>query len=183
MAQGGLVVISAVGGGRLLDAHGRGVQQLADDASDGHGDLVLHLDTDLVTEATGQARQLRCCNLIGVVPGADRGLPPLLLAAHYDSVIAAPCADDNAAAVAIARHLAERIGAGRGEGGLGGRLERDLVVALFDAEEPPYFQCPEMGSIRFFNDQMDGRGVHCAVVMDLVGHDLPVEAIGPALMA
>jgi hypothetical protein len=117
---------------------------------------------------------MRGTNLIGVVPGADTNLPPLLLAAHYDSVIAAPCADDNAAAVAIALHLAERIGPGR--------LERDLVVALFDAEEPPYFQCPEMGSIRFFDDQMDGRGVHCAVVMDLVGHDLPVEMIAPAVM-
>jgi hypothetical protein len=40
-----------------------------------------------------------------------------------------------------------------------------------------------MGSIRFFDDQMDGRGVHCAVVMDLVGHDLPVETTGPALLA
>jgi hypothetical protein len=115
------------------------------------------------------------CNVLGVVPGANSDLAPLLLAAHYDSVIAAPCADDNAAAVAIALRLAERIRPGR--------LGRDLVVALFDAEEPPYFQSFEMGSIRFFNEQMDGRGVHCAVVMDLVGHDVPVPAIGPALMA
>jgi acetylornithine deacetylase/succinyl-diaminopimelate desuccinylase-like protein len=41
-------------------------------------------------------------NLVGVIPGTDRGLPPLIIGAHYDSVIAAPSADDNAAAVAIA---------------------------------------------------------------------------------
>ena len=40
-------------------------------------------------------------NLAGVVPGRDPALPPLLLIAHYDSVLSAPCADDNAVAVAI----------------------------------------------------------------------------------
>src|SRR6266511_4388437 len=56
------------------------------------------------------------CNLIAVAPGRDRALAPVLIGAHYDSVIAAPCADDNAAAVAIAlsagehffRHPAQR---------------------------------------------------------------------------
>ena len=41
-------------------------------------------------------------NFAGVIPGHDRSLPPLLIGAHYDSVIPHPCADDNAAAVAIA---------------------------------------------------------------------------------
>src|SRR4051812_18025469 len=35
------------------------------------------------------------CNLIAVVPGRDPALAPVLIGAHYDSVIAAPCADDN----------------------------------------------------------------------------------------
>src|SRR5688500_2644493 len=42
------------------------------------------------------------CNLIAVAPGRNPSLAPILIGAHYDSVIAAPCADDNAAAVAIA---------------------------------------------------------------------------------
>jgi len=46
-------------------------------------------------------------NLVGVIPGADRTLAPILIGAHYDSVIPHPCADDNGAAVAIA------IGGGR----------------------------------------------------------------------
>ena len=41
-------------------------------------------------------------NLVGVVPGKDRARRPLLIGAHYDSVLPACCADDNAAAVAIA---------------------------------------------------------------------------------
>lgn len=32
-------------------------------------------------------------NLVGVIPGKDRKLPPILVGAHYDSVIAAPCVD------------------------------------------------------------------------------------------
>lgn len=36
------------------------------------------------------------CNLIGVIPGSNPRLAPLLVGAHYDSAIAAPCADDNA---------------------------------------------------------------------------------------
>ena len=46
-------------------------------------------------------------NIVGVVPGKDRSKQPLLIGAHYDSVIDAPCADDNAAAVAIALAVGE----------------------------------------------------------------------------
>jgi Peptidase family M28 len=119
------------------------------------------------------------CNLIGVVRGRNPRLAPLLVGAHYDSIIAAPCADDNAAAVAIAlvvgRHLAETR-----------PLERDLVIALFDAEEPPYFCSPAMGSVRFWEDQRDGRPIHAALIMDLVGHDVIINGVGsetPASLA
>lgn len=105
------------------------------------------------------------CNIIGIVPGRDRHLPPILIGAHYDSVIHAPCADDNAAAVAIALSAGEQVSA---QGG----LERDLIIALFDAEEPPYFQTESMGSRRFWHDQRGDRQIHAAVVMDLVGHDI-----------
>ena len=108
------------------------------------------------------------CNLIGRVPGTDSHLPPLLIGAHYDSVIPFPCADDNAAAVAIAlqagRIIHER-----------GGLQRDVVIAIFDAEEPPYFLGDGMGSQRFYADHVAGKGtIHAAVVMDLVGHDISV---------
>ena len=53
-------------------------------------------------------------------------------------------------------------------------MERDLIVAIFDAEEPPYFCTPSMGSIRFYEDQLDQRGVQFALIFDLVGHDVSV---------
>ena len=49
-----------------------------------------------------QRNSIAFYNVVGVVRGNDPKLPPLLVGAHYDSVIAPPCADDNAAAVAIA---------------------------------------------------------------------------------
>jgi hypothetical protein len=114
------------------------------------------------------------CNVVGVVPGADRSLSPVLIGAHYDCVIAAPCADDNAAALAITLML----------GALFRDMppSRDIVLALFDAEEPPYFQSAFMGSIRFHEDQMKPEGVHAALIMDLVGHavELPLGMM-PAL--
>jgi hypothetical protein len=110
-------------------------------------------------------------NLVGVVPCGDGRRPPVLIGAHYDSVIDAPCADDNAAAVAIALAAAASL--------MGRKLDRDVVVALFDAEEPPYFHGESMGSTRFHREQMLPEGTHAAVIMDLVGHDvrLPIANV------
>ena len=106
-------------------------------------------------------------NLIGKIPGRDgAGKAPILIGAHYDSVIDAPCADDNAAAVAIA------LAVGRAAAG-SKWLDRDLVVAIFDSEEPPYFQGRSMGSNYFARHQMQEEGMHAVIVMDLVGHDVP----------
>ena len=130
---------------------------------------------------SGQVGEHQFLNLVGVIPGTNRDLPPVLVGAHYDSVIAAPCADDNGAAVAITLALASAVANAGG-------LERDLIVAIFDAEEPPYFCSPSMGSIRFHDDQLDHRGVHFALIFDLVGHDLEIpeeylslldEVLGP----
>ena len=113
-------------------------------------------------------------NLVGVVPGLDRRARPVLLGAHYDSVIAAPCADDNAAARAITLAGAEALRQAPVP------PARDVVVAFFDAEEPPYFLSAAMGSLRFVLDQMDGRGVSLALIQDLTGHDvsLPLPVLG-----
>ena len=61
-----------------------------------------------------QSEGQRFHNLVGVIPGADRQARPVLLGAHYDSVIDAPCADDNAAAVAIMLAVAEHLRADPG---------------------------------------------------------------------
>ena len=111
-------------------------------------------------------------NLVATVPGKDRRLAPILIGAHYDSVISSYCADDNAAAVAIALLAAESLSKLN--------LERDVVIAIFDAEEPPYFHSENMGSKRFYREQSRPEGFHCALIMDLVGHDveLPLPGLG-----
>ncbi len=112
--------------------------------------------------ATGKPQ--RFTNLIGVIPGSDRSLPPLLLGAHYDSVIDAPCADDNATSVALNLAIAEAF--------VDEPLERDLIIALFDAEEPPHFLGSTMGSRRFYEDHCGGIDFAGVIVSDLIGHDL-----------
>ena len=109
-------------------------------------------------------------NLVAVLPGKDRNLKPILIGAHYDSVISSFCADDNAAAVAIALSATEKLAIMN--------LSRDVVIAIFDAEEPPYFHSPDMGSTRFYREQRRPEGFHLALVMDLVGHDVELPLPG-----
>lgn len=103
-------------------------------------------------------------NLVGIVRGRTSGTAPVLVGAHYDSALDAPSADDNAAAVAIALAAAERL--------IALPPARDVVVALFDAEEAPFYWTDDMGSVRFYHDHRPPAGFHAAVVMDLVGHDV-----------
>ena len=82
------------------------------------------------------------CNLVGIAPGADPNKAPVLIGAHYDSVIPAPCADDNAAALAIALGAAEQP--------ITTPAARTVVIAVSDAAEPPHYPGPSMGSTRFY---------------------------------
>lgn len=107
-------------------------------------------------------------NVIATIPGADPAKAPLLLGAHYDTCGNFPGADDNASAVAILLGVAQVL---RRQA-----RDRSIVLAFFDAEEPPYFLEPAMGSIRFYEDQRTGP-VHAAIILDLVGHDVPVEGL------
>ncbi|MEX2502439.1 MAG: M28 family peptidase, partial [Trueperaceae bacterium] len=69
---------------------------------------------------TYRERGLDFANLIGVAPGRNRTAPPVLIGAHYDTAGAMPGADDNAAAVAIALEVAERL--------VGSLAERDVLI-------------------------------------------------------
>lgn len=118
-------------------------------------------------------RHGRFVNVVGVAPGvaAAQGAP-VLIGAHYDTCATTPGADDNAAAVAIALEVARRL--------LAAPASRPVVVAHFDAEEPPYFLGSEMGSVRFVQDQME-TPVHAALIMDLVGHAIPISGLEDVL--
>ena len=105
-------------------------------------------------------------NIVGVIPGSDKSLAPILIGAHYDSVIDAPCADDNATSVALNLAIAEMV--------VESPLERDLIVAFFDAEEPPYFLTEHMGSTRFYEDHCSDRTFAGVIITDLIGHDFDI---------
>ena len=125
-------------------------------------------------------------NLLAVAPASDAGAPssdagghgvtarghdataPVLIAAHYDTVENTPGADDNAAAIAIALEVAARLRAHP--------AARPVVIAQFDAEEPPHFHRPAMGSTHF-HDHQARSPIHAAIVLDLVGHALPLPGI------
>lgn len=68
-------------------------------------------------------------NLAGVLPGADRALPAVLVMSHYDSVPNSPGAADDAAGVAAALEIARAMKAG-------GPARRDVIFLFTDAEEP-----------------------------------------------
>ncbi len=109
-------------------------------------------------------------NLLATIPGAtDRWV---MVAAHYDHLGIEGSeiyrgADDNAAGVAIlvevARGLAKE------------RLRRGVIIAAFDAEEPPHFLENTMGSREWIRrptvplDRLD-----MMICLDVVGH-----ALGP----
>ncbi|MEZ4440484.1 MAG: M28 family peptidase [Polyangiaceae bacterium] len=111
-------------------------------------------------------------NILGVIPGSDPALADrhVLISAHYDHLGHGNGeiyngADDNAAGVAIilgvACALAESPPA------------RSVIVASWDAEEPPTFLSDAMGS-QFYaqNPVVPLAQTDAALVLDLVGGDL-----------
>lgn len=110
-------------------------------------------------------------NVVGTAPASsesDADLVPVVLGAHYDTVPGTPGADDNAASVAVVLEVAARL--------LRQPAERPVIIAIFDAEEPPYFHTNAMGSSRFVADHV-GRDVHAAIILDLIAHAVPLERI------
>lgn len=86
-------------------------------------------------------------------------------------------ADDNAAAVAVLVEVGRALAAKR--------HGRGVIIAAFDAEEPPHFQTASMGSQAFVRGNRDP--IDFMVCMDLVGHrfgpsEVPDE-VGASLFA
>lgn len=139
--------------------------------------LVPYAGPDFTLPYLGDGRQ-SFANVVGVVPGAPGGnethrpsesvAGPVVLGAHYDTVPGTPGADDNAASLAIVVEVARRL---REQ-----PVERPVVIAVFDAEEPPYFHSRAMGSTRFVNDH-GGEDTHAAIILDLVAHRVPLPGL------
>jgi hypothetical protein len=117
-------------------------------------------------------------NLLATLPGdTDRYV---LVAAHYDHLGAwrdtiYRGADDNAAAVAILCEAARALAATRPAG-------RGVLLAAFDAEEPPHFLSEAMGSQHFVqNSPVPLDHIDQMICMDLVGHAVGPEALPQAV--
>ena len=83
---------------------------------------------------------------IDVIIEPRTGVPApevLVVGAHYDSAPTTPGANDNATGAAAVIELARLLG------DLKGSTQRRIRLALFVNEEPPYFQTPDMGSLRY----------------------------------
>jgi Peptidase family M28 len=141
-------------------------------------DALRSAGTDPVEQAIGRSKG---ANLIATLPGdTDRWV---LVAAHYDHLGANartffPGADDNAAAVAILVEVARGLAKKRADG-------RGVIIAAFDAEEPPYFLTGQMGS-EHYAQQAATHGtpldkIDLMVCMDLVGHALGPEGLPDAV--
>ncbi len=129
---------------------------------------------DPAEQAIGRSRG---ANLVATLPGdIDRWV---LVAAHYDHLGGDarrfyPGADDNAAAVAILVDVAARLAKERADG-------RGVIIAAFDAEEPPWFLTGEMGSSWYTKRPTEVgpplEKIDLMVCMDLVGHALGPEGL------
>jgi hypothetical protein len=114
----------------------------------------------------------RGANVLARVPGRDpaRAGEHVVLAAHYDHIgvvdgVVFPGADDNASGVAVALAVARRLAADP--------PARSVLLAAFDAEEPPDYRTPTMGSNHFLARPTLPREQLVAVVcLDLMGGDL-----------
>jgi hypothetical protein len=73
--------------------------------------------------------------------GAGPDTPSIVIGAHYDSVGDVPGANDNGSGVAAVIELARVM--------RGAATKKRLRFVLFVNEEPPYFQTPDMGSLRY----------------------------------
>lgn len=113
-------------------------------------------------------------NVLATLPGdVDRWV---LIAAHYDHLGRDGDqvfwgADDNAAAVAILVEVAGALARQRAAG-------RGVVIAAFDAEEPPYYLSPAMGSVHYAgHPAVPLERTDMMICMDLVGHAMGADEI------
>lgn len=94
----------------------------------------------------------------------------LLLGAHYDHVNGCPGANDNAAAIGILLSVLDTLKSST--------LNINVVLAIFDMEEPRYFLSNSMGSIHFYCESqklLNYDNFLGAFILDLCGHSVGIK--------
>ena len=96
---------------------------------------------------------------------ASSTVPTIVVGAHYDSCGDAPGANDNASGVAAVLELARLLR------DLDGNTPKRIRLVLFVNEEPPYFQTPDMGSVRYAAElAARGENVVAMYAFDDIGY-------------
>ena len=96
-------------------------------------------------------------NIFAEKPGIDSEAGAILLAAHYDTVLNSPGADDNATGVAVLLEIARLFKSAS--------TPRTLQLAFFDQEEAGL-----LGSRAFVNNTARLQNLRGVIVMDMVGY-------------
>ncbi|MDH4188275.1 MAG: M20/M25/M40 family metallo-hydrolase, partial [Nitrospira sp.] len=91
-------------------------------------------------------------------PGQDAALPPLMIAAHYDTVTGSPGADDNASGLVVLLEVAARLQSQR--------LRRPVWFVAFCLEEQDRLGSQAFAS-RFKSENRDLAG---AIILECVGY-------------
>jgi hypothetical protein len=131
----------------------------------------------------------RGANVLALIPGRDpaREDEVIVVGAHYDHLgeiggAVHPGADDNASGVAVLLELARRV--------VRDPPARSVLIAAFDAEEPPNYRTAAMGSQHWVDHPTLAPGrVVAMLAMDLMGGNLwpgartPVYVMGRETIA
>jgi aminopeptidase YwaD len=97
-------------------------------------------------------------NVVGTTGNESLSHTPLILAAHYDTVLGSPGADDNASALAVLLEVAQRLN--------GISVQRPVHFIAFCLEEENL-----LGSRAYIADLVAARkAVHGAIVLECVGY-------------
>jgi Zn-dependent M28 family amino/carboxypeptidase len=100
----------------------------------------------------------RARNLEARIRGGGASGETVVVGAHYDSAEGTPGANDNGSAVAAVLELARMM---RDD-----RPDRQVRLAFFANEEPPWFQTGQMGSLRYAED-LRNNGVEVVAMLSI----------------
>ncbi len=95
-------------------------------------------------------------NIIAERPGTEIAAGTIIVAAHYDTIIISPGADDNASGVAVLLEIARLLGSHSSP--------RTLQLVFFDREEEGL-----LGSKAFVKNKAHLQNLQGVIVMDMVG--------------
>jgi len=129
-----------------------------------------------VTEQAYRLRGVDCANLEATLDGQDRGAGTLVIGAHYDSVMGAPGANDNASGVASLLEMARLLSAAR--------PRASLRFVAFVNEEPPFFATGDQGSMRYAAAARErGDRIRMMICLETIGYysDCPGSQLYPPL--